>query len=537
MRVRAFGVAVCLAFLGVGAGCSGGDDPGVVATDSTDSSDATDVVADSSDTDSTDSVVADSDSTDADGTDGSESVDSVDWTDSEDGAAGSDDIGDVVAGEDDTGDDSSVADDATDGVIDADVDEVIDTADVPLDVPDTAELPDIPPTGFELCLLDNKCDDQPLLEVCKDGFPNERYPNDCYYFCQYGDYDGAVPAASPKCQPECTNENCDEADKTKQKLCYHAPGSTEYDEYPNPYAMCCAIDKAPGDAGVLPGACPSELSCGEECAGAGFSPVCGLLDGGLKTFLNACEAQSCEAASPLECPAACPDKLTCPSCPTVSPCAPVCGIDDNTYRNDCYAKCVTGKAPAYEGVCCDCDPPSPDTLVCSTKGTTFGNTCILTCKNELAAYNGPCVDGCTVDPDTDKAACGFYQGAFTKFPNATCAKLSGATCVYEGACSPGTNECSKTNQEYEPVCAKVDGEVESKTYSNPCNAGCAGAIVASQTVCSDCAALCPPADVDNIPHCGPDCVLYPNSCVATKCAGYDLEQLSKNACPVSCSEP
>lgn len=405
-----------------------------------------------------------------------------------------------------------------------------------LDVGEEPDATDATGAFYEQCIAFYECADAWTGAVCEVSEPTRVFQNRCFFYCERGTWQGTAPLDDAACVlPGCPFPDCPPEWSSLGPVCVAvAPGY--HVSFANPYDACCA----PGhyrwlsDTRLTPGLCPQPGACGAGCP-SDVGPVCGTsADGPTKTYANACFLASCEAS--LECRAPCIDTANCPQCAAQSDCAPICGADGHTYRNICYAECLGGTKPEYSGVCCDCEPASPDTLYCGQDGTTFGNLCWLDCKQGAPAYRGPCVDGCAESPsDPAAGTCGFYQGQFTKFTNASCATLAGATCLYDGACVPGTNPCSKTSQEYAPVCATPSGSAAPKTFANLCHAGCAAADVHSSGVCPECDVLCPAGSVDPTPTCGPDCVLYPNDCVATTCAGFDPSELTKTACPASCT--
>jgi len=196
--------------------------------------------------------------------------------------------------------------------------------------------------------------------------------------------------------------------------------------------------------------------------------------------------------------------FTCPEpdCVCTADFKPVCGKDGKTYSNSCQADCA-GMAVDFEGEECvgtECPPvqeqgcpegqksimttkkilgceiitftcPGPDCVcteqfkpVCGKDGKTYSNSCKAACADVPVDYEGECVN------------CGTCSGSYTDGCN-TCMcstdDVLGA-CTKRFCFSPGTPRCISDpdcvcTDDYKPVCGK-DG----KTYSNSCQAGCAG---------------------------------------------------------------
>jgi len=160
---------------------------------------------------------------------------------------------------------------------------------------------------------------------------------------------------------------------------------------------------------------------------------------------------------------------------------------------------------------------------------------------EAFHYYGECVTGCSPDPANDppKGVCGVKNGVPTKYVNYSCAKGAGATCIYDGECAFGKNECKKNEKEYAPVCAtyfdSADGEVVTKTFPNKCHAGCQLPEAMVNGQCEFCETQCPPEAVEAKEFCDPaTCITYPNLCVPKKCLEIPEGTLQKDACPADC---
>lgn len=386
------------------------------------------------------------------------------------------------------------------------------------------------------CVVEMGCDAAASVLLCASDSCTQ-YKNDCYAFCAKGNYDNLVPFADSCCdkgQDDCLIEGCDEADQGGQTV--HVLAGDICTEFDNAYVACCEGGASKENGEIIPGECEEIGDCSEPCIGAPYAPVC--TSSGTE-FANTCEAQLCAEDESIECNAPCHDIVDCPACAD-SLCNPVCGVNSVTYRNSCYAACANTSIE-YAFACPDCAEPQPNDVVCGTDQETYPSACIAQAQNVGVAYPGKCFEGCVPDPETDPpdGVCGNSEGAFIEFINEGCAAAANATCIYEGKCSFGTNNCADINPEYDPVCATVNdpntGMPAERTFPNACHAGCAGAAAQAAGVCASCEAICGAAEGPSF--CAPtQCVLYPNSCVPTKCIdpAFVLMDLNKNDCPAEC---
>lgn len=396
-------------------------------------------------------------------------------------------------------------------------------------VTDGGPAPDSGPSSP--CAEVQDCAAEPELLVC---YPptQQSFKNPCFAQCSYDDALELLEKYSGSGCEELDCPECSPGWKDGGPVC--VKGETTW---PNAFEACCKTGfNWQTDPEVTPGKCetvdPCELGCPQ-----GGAPLCGVgPDGAATNYENSCTWQLCKGANDvLECAAPCAE-ATCPVCADVG-CQPVCGVDETTYRNACEAGCAKTSV-LYPQACCDCPPPAPGDWWCSKEGTTHGNQCELICKQETPDYAGPCIDGCEPHPtDPQGGVCATVSGSVTTLPNAQCAQLAGAACVYEAPCIPNPDVCKTEQPVFDPVCAQTPGFEQPTTFANACQAACSGAVIAHDGLCEACKFDICPSDAlpDGVAFCGPQCVLYPNACIPTKCMGLPLSTLNKYECPAECA--
>gem|GEM_PF-6831824 len=298
---------------------------------------------------------------------------------------------------------------------------------------------------------------------------------------------------------------------------------------PNCNACICPAVAAPvcGVNGVTYGnSC--EAACADvEIASEGFcqpctcdavyEPVCGV--NGV-TYANTCEAEC--AGIEIESEGECSNECLCPPFSE-----PVCGEDGVTYINACEAECA-GTQVAYTGSCNDCNCDNVYEPVCGINNVTYANACEAECAGAKIACQGPCLPeticGLT-DPINELEWLKFIindpcyiaihhlnnlgQDFFFAQVSNDCAALDAASIVLDcegnticnvGGFTPIEFQCVSQNPFFENINLTDCNQIWEQ---DPC-------------ICS----------VLNIPVCGVDGNTYTNECEAN-CAGVEIDYLGE----------
>lgn len=210
---------------------------------------------------------------------------------------------------------------------------------------------------------------------------------------------------------------------------------------------------------------------------------------------------------------------------------PVCGSDNQTYGNECLARCNKIERLKHNGECKNCNCSTNYEPVCTSDSETYPNSCTAQCNGKKIVSQGVCY----IDPACKCTAeinpvCGKDRENYTNPCWVACRKTEVA---YSGKCKdPAQCNCSF---EFSPVCG-----FNGITYPNMCEAECDDSKIAYPGVCTTNNNMAQPI-VENVkgysdinlngsvcrcedivkPVCGVDNTQYKNACDAN-CKGVKI---------------